>query len=97
MTNEPSAIERWLNGEGERPSDEVLRHALTIFSAVAAMGMDGVARLSEGATARCEAGDSQWSISPWVLGYQAGCVASHQRYQQALAHLANAIKVKVTG
>jgi SAM-dependent methyltransferase len=93
----PSDVERWLSGESaSRPSDAALRHALTLMVSIASTGMDGVARLAQAAEHECEAGDAQWSLDPWVLGYQAGTTVTHQRYQQALAHLANALRVRAT-
>jgi hypothetical protein len=92
----PGTVEDWIAGKGERPDDATLRHALTHLAGIAAMGMDAAARLSLAATACGEALDESWSLSPWVRGYHAGCVATHQRHQQATAHFANAMKVRAT-
>lgn len=91
---QPSDVERWLASDGPRPGDDVLRHALTHFAGLASTAIDGVARLSQAAEQRTEIGDAAWSLNPWVLGYQAGTQAADQRYQQATAQLANALRMK---
>lgn len=94
MTDERSDVERWLAGECERPSDEAIKHALGLFVGIAMQGMNGTARLAMAAERRLNEVDTRWSLNPWVLGYQAGEAATDQRYQQALSHVANALRWK---
>jgi hypothetical protein len=93
----PSATEAWLSNSGPRPSDDELRFALRHFASLAGTAIDGVARISLAAESHLDSFDSAWSLSPWVLGYQAGCAATHESYQQVTAHLANALRVKAMG
>ena len=96
MTDARSKVERWMVGECERPDDAEIKYALETLSALAAMGMDGTARLAIDAEAMCASYDESFSARDWVRGYHAGCAATWQRIQQALAHLANAIKMRAT-
>jgi hypothetical protein len=92
MADTRGTVERWLAGDAERPSDEDIKQAITHMADVAMMGMNGVTRLAVAAERRLNESDAKWSLSPWVLGYYAGEAACNQRWQQAIAHFANALR-----
>ena len=91
----PGAVEVWLSG-GPMPDEATVKHALTTLTALAAMGVDGVARLAHGYEWMCSRQDETWSASDWVRGYQSGTAAAYQRAQQDAAHLANAMQMRAS-
>ncbi len=95
MTDERGDVERWLAGDGPRPDDEAIKQALTHMADVAMAGVNGVTRLAVAAERRLNESDDKWSLNPWVLGYVAGEAACNQRWQQAIAHVSNSLRMRM--
>ena len=95
MPDTRGEVERWLTEGGERPSDDEIKQALTHMQDAAMFGFNGVCRLAKAAERRLGESDAKWSLNPWVLGYLAGEAACNQRWQQAIAHLANAARMRM--
>ena len=92
----PSPIEVWLAGDGDRPDDESIKAALRMFGDLAGMGVEGTGALAYRLEQKTFENDEAWSLDPWVLGYQAGQATAYARAAQAAAHLANAIKKRMS-
>ncbi len=94
-SDERGDVERWLAGDGPRPDDASIKQALTHMADVAMAGVNGVTRLAVAAERRLNESDDKWSLNPWVLGYVAGEVACNQRWQQAIAHVSNSLRMRM--
>lgn len=95
QASQPSHVERWLAGDGPRPADEVIKQALTHMADVAMQGFNGIGRLAVAAERRTNESDDKWSLNPWVLGYVAGEASCNERWQQAIAHVSNSLRMRM--